>query len=182
MLAKKLRKNNIEILSYISVIFLIAFSAIFAEEISGYSPFKIDFTGASPPGDRHVLGTDFLGRDILSRTLIGGRISIIIGIISRMGSTLMGLIIGLVVGLSTRLIRSLLNGILDVFLAVPSLLLAMGLAVALGEGYRTIIIAIVIGTWAPVARFVSVKVIEINSEDFIISAKASSLNIQFRGF
>ena len=82
-------KNNIEIIIYLTIITIIVLLSIFAEDISGYSPFAVDFIGASPPGGGHILGTDFLGRDILSRTLIGGRISIIIGIAARLGSIFM---------------------------------------------------------------------------------------------
>jgi len=164
-------KSNREIYFYSILICIIIFSSIFAEEISGYPFFKIDFIGVTPPGADHILGTDFLGRDLLSRTLIGGRISILIGVFARSGSVLFGLIIGVIVGLSSRSLRHVLNGIIEIFLSIPSLLLAMGIAVVLGEGYRTIIMAIVIGTWAPVARFVSMKVIEIKNQDFILSAK-----------
>lgn len=164
--------QNISIYIYGTIILSIIISSIFAGEISGYSPFIINFNGASPPGCNHILGTDFLGRDIFSRTLIGGRISILIGTITRSFSVSLGLSIGLIIGLSSRRIRPLLNGVVEVFLAIPSLLLAMGLAVSLGEGYITIVIAIVVGTWAPVARFVSIKVVEINNQDFMLSARA----------
>ncbi len=166
-----MKKQNTPIYICTAIILAIVLSSIFAGEISGHSPFAIDFSGASPPGEDYVLGTDFLGRDILSRTLIGGRISILIGVVARLGSVIFGLIIGLLIGLSGRATRPMLTGIVEVFLAIPSLLLAMGLAVALGEGYRTIVIAIIVGTWAPVARFVSIKVVEINNEDFVLSGR-----------
>ena len=163
--------NNL-IIFYLATILIITLSSFFAEEISGYSPFKIHFFGALPPGEGHLLGTDFLGRDILSRTLIGGRISVVIGIVARLGSVILGLLIGIIVGLSSRGIRPVLNGIVEVFLSIPSLLLALALTVSLGEGFRTIIIAIVIGTWAPVARFVSMRVVQIKNEDYVLSARA----------
>ncbi len=166
-----MKKQNTPTYIYAAIILMIIISSIFASEISGYSPFSIDFSGASSPGKEHILGTDFLGRDILSRTLIGGRISILIGFVARLGSVILGLIIGLLIGLSGRGIRPLLNGVVEVFLAIPSLLLAMGLAVALGQGYETIVIAIMVGTWAPVARFVSIKVVEINNKDFVLSGR-----------
>lgn len=164
-------KNKNIIYIYSAVIFLIIISSIFAEKISGYSPYELDFSGALRPCAGHILGTDFLGRDILSRTLIGGRISILIGVAARTGSVILGLFIGIISGLS-KSIRPFLNGLVEVFLSIPSLLLAMGLAVVLGEGYMIITISIVAGTWAPVARFTAVKVIEINSRDFILSGRA----------
>ena len=164
-------RNNISIFIASAVIMIIAAASIFAFNISGHSPFTIDLKGSSPPGPIHILGTDFLGRDILSRTLIGGRISILIGIIARLGSVIFGLMAGLAAGLSSRRVRPLIDGVVEVFLAIPSLLLAMGLAVVLGEGYTAIVIAIIVGTWAPVARFTSIKIVEINNRDFVTSAR-----------
>lgn len=168
------------ILIYLVILFIIIFSSIFPETISGHSPFAISYSGISSPGANHIFGTDFLGRDIFSRTLIGGRISIVVGVVARFGTVFLGLLIGLAAGLSGIILKKLLNSITEIFLAIPSLLLAMGLAVSIGEGYNTIIIAIVVGTWAPVARFVSVQVIEISNYSYINSAKvigASRLRI-----
>ncbi|MCU0822207.1 MAG: ABC transporter permease [Spirochaetes bacterium] len=166
----EIRKNAAVILPA-AIIMMIAVSSIFPDEISGHSPFAIDLKGSSSPGRVHLLGTDFLGRDILSRTVVGGRISILIGVIARLGAVIVGLIAGLASGLSSRRVRPLIDGAVEVFLAIPSLLLAMGLAVVLGEGYTAIVIAIIVGTWAPVARFTSIKVIEINNKDFVTSAR-----------
>jgi peptide/nickel transport system permease protein len=163
--------KNTSIYTYIIIIFIIIISSVFAENISGHSPYTVGFTGASFPGAGHLLGTDFLGRDILSRTLIGGRVSIAIGVIARSGSVLFGLLIGLLIGLSGNGVRLIYNGIIDVFIAIPSLLLAMGLAVSMGEGYHVIVISIIAGTWAPVARFVSTKVLEIKNYDYVASAR-----------
>jgi peptide/nickel transport system permease protein len=163
--------KNISKYIYMTIIFVLIISSIFAEEISGRSPYTVEFSGASVPGKNHLLGTDFLGRDILSRTLIGGRVSIVIGVIARSGSVLLGLVAGLLMGLSGKSVRSMLNGITDIFIAIPSLLLAMGLAVSMGEGIHIIVIAIIAGTWAPVARFVSTKVLEIKNHEYVDSAK-----------
>jgi peptide/nickel transport system permease protein len=163
-------KNSVII--YTVIILLIVLMSIFPEEITGFSPFAVDMSGATAPGDHHFFGTDFLGRDILSRSLIAARISILIGVVARLGSVIMGLILGLIIGLSGKGIRFFGNGVVEIFLSIPSLLLAMGLAVVMGEGYRTIVIAIIIGTWAPVARFISTRVVEIKSMDFVLSARS----------
>jgi peptide/nickel transport system permease protein len=160
-------KNSVII--YAMTILLIVLVSIFPEEITGYSPFAVDMSGATAPGTHHFFGTDFLGRDILSRSLIAARISILIGVVARLG---IGLIFGLIIGLSGKGIRFFGNGVVEIFLSIPSLLLAMGLAVVMGEGYRTIVIAIIIGTWAPVARFISTRVVEIKSMDFVLSARS----------
>lgn len=163
-------KKNKAIYIYTAIVILIIIAAFLPEQISGYSPYAIDFSGASAPGRGHLFGTDFLGRDILSRTLIGARISILIGLLARLGAVIAGMIIGVFIGMSGRKIRPVFNGIVEVFLSIPALLLAIGLSVSMGEGYRIIILAIAAGTWAPVARFVAVQVAEIRNYDFVSSA------------
>jgi len=155
-----------------AVIILMALLSLAPELLSGASPYAISFTGALPPGREHILGTDFLGRDILARSLAGGRVSIAIGVLSRFGSVVIGLAVGLAAGLAAPLLRGALNATVEVFLSIPSLLLALALVMVLGEGYATIIIAIVAGTWAPVARAVAVKTAEVKNEDFVLAARA----------
>jgi ABC-type dipeptide/oligopeptide/nickel transport system permease subunit len=162
--------KNKSLYAYAIIIILIIIVSFLPEFLSGYSPYVLNPCGASSPGKNHLFGTDFLGRDILSRTLIGGRISILTGVVARACSVILGLAAGLAIGLSGRVLRSILNGIVDIFLSIPSLLLVMALAVSMGEGYRTIIIAITAGTWAAVARFVSVQVADIKSRDYIQAA------------
>ncbi len=155
-----------------TIIVLMALSSLAPELLSRSSPYTISFTGALPPGREHILGTDFLGRDILARTLAGGRVSIAIGVLSRFGSIIIGLAVGLMAGLAAPLIRGALQGAVEVFLSIPSLLLALALVMVLGEGNTTIIIAIVAGTWAPVARAISVKTAEVKTWDFVLAARA----------
>ena len=172
-------KKNHRIAAYSIIILLIAAASLIPETLSGLSPYTIQFSGARPPGGDHLLGTDYLGRDILSRTLIGGRISIVIGVFARFASIIIGLMVGLLGALSPAAVRGAVNSVTEVFLAIPSLLLAMALAMVLGEGYATIIIAIAVGTWATVARFVSTKALDISGKDFVTSARALGAG-QFR--
>lgn len=152
---------------------LIIFSLSFVPSyVACSSPYAIAFTSALPPSWEHLFGTDYLGRDVLARTLAGGRIAILIGVISRIASVLVGLAVGLAAGLSGPWLRRAIDFFIEVFLSIPALLLAMALAMVLGEGSLTIFAAIVIGTWAPVARFFSTRVSQLESSDFILAAKA----------
>jgi len=169
---KAMNAKKKSILAYGAVIALIVLVSLVPELIAGKSPYAITFTGAVPPGREHLLGTDFLGRDILARTLIGGRMSLLIGVLSRLASVAVGLAVGIVAGLAGKAARGPINAGVEVFLSIPSLLLALALAMVLGEGILTVIIAIVAGTWAPVARAVAVKVEELEKEDFITAARA----------
>jgi ABC-type dipeptide/oligopeptide/nickel transport system permease subunit len=158
--------------AYSALLLAILLLSLVPEFFTGKSPYAITFTGAVPPGKEHLLGTDFLGRDILARTLIGGRVSIVIGVLARLGSVLIGLAVGILAGLGGRMARGTINAVVEVFLSIPSLLLALALVMVLGEGFSTVIIAIVAGTWAPVARFIAVRVAELRHEDFITAARA----------
>ncbi len=167
-----MKKTPKSVYIYLALIGAILLLSLFPEYLTGKSPFDISFRGALPPSADHLLGTDFLGRDILTRTLIGGRISIAIGVLSRAGSVLLGLALGLVAGLSAGVLRGSLNAVIEVFLSIPALLLALALVMVLGEGYLTVIIAVMAGTWAPVARFISSRVSELKNEDFVTAARA----------
>ncbi len=165
-------KRSTRIAIHASAVALILAASFMPELISGHSPYSISLSGALKPGAHNLCGTDYLGRDILSRTLAGARLSVLIGIASRFASMALGLIVGLVAGMGGPALRLAVNSAIEVFLSVPSLLLALALAMVLGEGYLTVIISITAGTWAPVARIVSAKIASIRQEDFVLSARA----------
>lgn len=128
--------------------------------------------GLVSPCLHHPFGTDFLGRDILSRTISAAWISIVIGVLSRIISVVIGLAAGfLAAGLPGYAARCV-DTFVEVFMAIPALLLAMALSVVMGERYLTIFVAIAAGTWAPVARFTSVQVREISGREYVTAAGA----------
>lgn len=161
---------KIKILS--SVIILMFALSWIPSLLTGYMPTDIALTGLQHPGLKHLCGTDFLGRDILSRTIAGAQASLLTGLTARLLSLILGVLFGLLIALNRGIIKDFFNGVTEIFLAIPSLLLALGLAVVLGEGYYTIVVAITIGTWAPAARYIAVRTVEIESRDYILSAKA----------
>jgi len=142
------------------------------QAVTGHSPFAPDMAGLQAPTMHHWCGTDMLGRDVLSRTLAASRVSILIGLGSRLLAVGAGLFFGIAVCFSRGMLRLLLDRTIEVFLAIPALLLAMALAMALGEGYLTISLAIAAGTWAPVARLLTVKIHELLTEDYVLAAQA----------
>jgi len=158
--------------AYAAIIAGVILASFVPQLLSGHSPFSMDDAGACAPGSRHLLGADYLGRDVMSRTLAAGRISVVIGVGARLGSVIIGLAAGLLIGMSGGASRSLLNGTVEVFLAIPALLLAMALAAVLGEGVWAVMTAIVAGTWAPVARFTAARVGDILSLDYVTAARA----------
>lgn len=169
---KTIRNKKISLWIYSGLVLIIFLLSFTPQRIAGSSAYQIAFTGALPPSIAHPCGTDYLGRDVLARTLAGGRLSIFIGLISRLASVAIGLAIGLAAGLSGQFFRRAIDFFIEVFLSIPALLLALALAMVMGESGGTIFIAIIIGTWAPVARFFSTRVAQLQTADYILAAQA----------
>lgn len=160
------------------------FIAAFGPLIAPYNPYDFDLSMArSPPSLQHPFGTDELGRDILSRILVGARYTIGISIASVALGALIGVIMGLVSGYLGGLWDSMIQRIVDVMLAFPTILLAIALVASLGQGVASLIIAIAISTFPVYARLVRGVVLQIIGEDYIAAEKLlgkGSLYIMFR--
>src|SRR5579859_6476368 len=121
---------------------------VFAPFLSPFDPIGIDMAGAlhSPDGE-HPLGTDQLGRDVLSRVAFGARLSILVGVAAVMPATVLGITLGVIAGYFGGWVDELLMRITDIFLAFPLLILAMGISVALGRGLFNAVVAMIITMW-----------------------------------
>lgn len=128
-----------------------------------------------PPSASHPLGTDSLGRDVLSRVLHGGRLSLSIATIAVVLSLLTGAMIGLVAGFVGGWVDSFVMRVMDVMLSIPSLLLAVAIAAALGAGIRSLILAVVIPGIPGDARLVRSVVKSVRERDFVFAARASGV-------
>jgi peptide/nickel transport system permease protein len=167
---KKLRSSTI--LIGISIISIFVLIAIFAPMIAPYDPFKIELEERlQAPNLKHLCGTDNLGRDIFSRILYGARISLAVGTIATFLAMLIGLFFGVIGGYVGGKIDKLIIALTDVMLAFPGLLLAIGIAVAIGPSLITLYIALAAVGWAEFARLIRGVVLSIKEEDFIVSAK-----------
>ncbi|MBD7996630.1 ABC transporter permease [Arthrobacter sp. Sa2CUA1] len=132
---------------------LVVFLAVFAPVLAPYDPDYVDLNNVlAGPGAGHLLGTDALGRDLLSRLMHGGRTALLGPTLVMIGSTVLGLLLGLAAGWSQGLLGRLLSRFFDLLFAFPALLLAM-LAIALfGKGLTAPIIAMTIAYVPYVAR------------------------------
>lgn len=157
----------------VSVLVIIAFASIFAPLISPYDPEEINLDELrQAPGLRHPLGTDNKGRDILSRVLYGGRISLSVAVLAAAISMGIGLLVGLVSGYAGGKTDTAIMLIVDLILAFPSLLLAIGISVILPPGIYTVMIAIASVGWASFARLVRGHVLSSREAPFIEAARA----------
>jgi peptide/nickel transport system permease protein len=120
----------------------------------------------------HPLGTDHLGRDILSRILYGGRISLGVGLSAVTLSCLIGVTLGLLAGFHGGRIDALIMRVVDVFLAIPYILLAMGVVFALGPSLVNVILVMAVTRWVQFARIVRADVLSIREREFVSGARA----------
>jgi peptide/nickel transport system permease protein len=121
----------------------------------------------------HLLGTDGQGRDVFSRLILGTRLSLMTGIIPVLIAGTIGSAVGLCAGLASRLVNTLIMRTLDVFYSFPSILLAIGVAAALGPSIKNAIIALSIVLIPPVARIVEAEVVALRSAAFMKVAECS---------
>ncbi len=162
-------------LTVIGLVFLILFglSALFAPLLPLPDPTDQVLTARlKPPSPAHLLGTDQLGRDILSRMVFGGRLSLTVGLTVVVFAGLVGVLVGLVSGYFGGLLEEVLMRITDIFFAFPSLILAMAIAGALGPGLNNAMIAIAAVTWPIYARLVRAQVLSLKQQEFVEAAVA----------
>lgn len=149
--------------------------AVFAPWIAPQDPFQgKSLLRLKPPGtEGYPLGTDELGRDMLSRLIHGARISLFMGIVPVLCALVCGAAIGIVAGYSGGWVNALLMRTVDVFFAFPSVLLAVALAGALGPGIFNGLIALTLVFIPPIARVAESVTTGVRSRDYVEAAKAS---------
>ena len=155
------------------IFFSILLMAILAGPLAPGHPSKTNVRQRlAPPGSEgHLLGTDHLGRDVLSRLLYGARVSLLVGFASASSASILGLLLGLTGGYGGR-IGLVVMRLVDGLMAFPGLLLALAMMAVLGARMSNIIIALAI-VYAPrVARIAHAKVVQIRSEDYVLAAIA----------
>jgi ABC-type dipeptide/oligopeptide/nickel transport system permease subunit len=159
----------------ISALFLVvlALVTIFAGQIAPYHPLEADFTALrEPPSPQHWMGTDNLGRDVLSRLLHGGRISLSVALISTLLSKVLGFAWGVMTGYLGSTFDLVSQRIVDVLLAFPGIILAMLLLSALGGGFTTVVVAITLLSIAGTVRVIRSVVLSIKEMAYVESARA----------
>lgn len=130
-----------------------------------------------PPGSPgHILGTDDYGRDILSRLLYGGRISILTGLVVSLVSALVGVVVGCISGYFGGWVDSLLMRLVDIVLAFPFLILAITLMAVLGPSLRNTMLALAMVSWPGYARVVRGLVLSIKEKEYVEAARAAGLS------
>jgi peptide/nickel transport system permease protein len=148
--------------------------ALLAPLIVPYDPLVVDLDHCKePPGLEHWLGTDRIGRDVLSRIIWGTRISLFIGITTTALSLGLGICVGLIAGYLGGKVDTFFTMLIDLFLAFPSLLLAIGISVLLPPGLLSVMIALCLVGWASFARLFRGMVLAIKERTFVDAARVT---------
>lgn len=157
----------------LAVLILFVLVGVFAPWVAPQDPNLQNLANRLQPplSEGHLLGTDGLGRDVLSRLIYGSRISLIVGFSAVLLSAVIGIIVGLVSGYVGGWVDSLLMRIVDAWLAFPFLLLAIAIVAVLGRGLDNIVIALVITGWVLYARLVRGETLSLREREFVLSAR-----------
>ena len=179
---RRLRRNSGAMLGFVLLIFLLL-AALFGPVLLG-SPGAQDLAARlSAPSAAHWLGTDQLGRDVLTRVLNGARISLSLGVGVMLASLIAGSIVGLIAGLLGGWWDEVLMRLTDIFLAFPSLILAMAISAALGPSLTNVMIAVALVSWPTYARLIRAQVLALREREFVEAARAlgsSQSRVAFR--
>ncbi len=180
---KRLLRNPGAVIGGIVMVTLI-FSAVFAQYIMPHDPFKPSaMLALQPPQSGHWLGTDNLGRDLLSRIILGSQWSLRVGLIAVGISAGVGIPVGLLAGYAGGHIDALISRLVEVMMAIPGILLAMGIIAILGPGVGNVMIAVGIGGVPRYVRVVRAAVLSARENVYVEAARAlgcSDIRIMFK--
>lgn len=163
--------------------FIIILAIIFAPLLTPYDPYQYDLNiRLLPPSESHWLGTDNNGVDILCQILYGGRLSLIIGIVTGLGTTILGMILGIMAGYFSKWVSSLILNIINVLLVIPTLPLMIVLH-KISSSYLMMILIFVCFGWSGIARLVRSEVLKTKNMEYVKQAElngASKFYIMFK--
>jgi peptide/nickel transport system permease protein len=177
--AQRMRfSRNLTLYIPAAILFLAVITAIFAPLLAPFDPNapsikdRLDPPAFTEGGSaRHLLGTDLLGRDILSRVIYGARVSLSVSALVILITCSIGTMLGIIAGYLGGRSEAVLMRVTDVSMAFPGLLVALLLAVGLGPGFWTVVIALSILGWAPYARLIRGEALRLREVDFVAQAR-----------
>lgn len=163
----------------VSMLVLLILAAVFADSVSPHDPTEQHIAQRLQPpawmegGDwTYPLGTDQLGRDMLSRIIHGARVSLAVGFAAVAVSGVLGVVVGLLAGFYGGWIERIIMRLVDTQLAIPRILLAVSIIAVLGQGVLNVIIVLGIAGWMTYARIVRAQVLSVKEKEYIMAARA----------
>lgn len=180
---RKLTANKLAVLGVV-MFFVICLLCFGAPLFTKYSPTAFALREKmQAPSLAHIFGTDQMGRDIWSRMLYGGRISIVVGLGSALGAALIGVTLGLFVGYKGGWLDNLLMKIADIFLSFPQMVLIIIIVALVGQSLQNLIVIFILTGWPSMYRMARSKVLSLKEEEFVQALRAfgiSDIKIAFK--
>jgi peptide/nickel transport system permease protein len=171
-LADVLRRNKLEAVG-VAISALAVFIVVFGPLLAPQDPDATDFAAElQAPSWAHLFGTDTAGRDVLSRVLAGGRLTLLAVFVVIACATIVGIVLGTASALGPRWLDTTVMRICDVGLSFPALILALGLAASMGRGLTAAVVALALTWWPGYARLVRGLVLEVREQEYVESARA----------
>ncbi|MGB1355850.1 MAG: ABC transporter permease [Candidatus Puniceispirillaceae bacterium] len=157
-----------------AILFMIVLAALFGPMLYPTDPFEMVWVPFTPPGvDGFILGTDYLGRDMLSGLLNGGRVSLTIGLVAALMSVFIGITFGALAGFYRGLVEEVLMRITEFFQVLPTLLFSMVIVALFGASLTVVTIAIGIVSWTAVARITRAEFLRIRELEYVTASRAA---------
>ena len=167
--------RKLAVVGFVLIVFLII-TALFAPWLAPYPPNDINMAQTlAKPSAEHWLGTDNLGRDVLSRIIYGARTSLIIALGATAVSVILGETLGLIAAHFGGIVFQIIMRIIDALMAVPMLLIALIMASLLGGGVKNVILALGVGMLSVHGRMMCAQALSIKQNDYILAAKAMGM-------
>ncbi|MBI2986022.1 MAG: ABC transporter permease [Deltaproteobacteria bacterium] len=175
----RIRLEKLPLVAIVILVFMLI-TAIFSDVITPHSPYEPNLPNRLRPpswqpggSQEHFLGTDTLGRDLLTRIFYGARVSLTVAVAVMAFGGMLGLTLGVIAGYTGGITGGVIMRTADSFMAIPSMLLALVFAITLGPSMQTIILALSVNIWARIARVVYGEVLSVTTRDFILQAKVA---------
>ena len=170
---RRLRRNRLALAAAIYLVFVVVVALVSLI----YTPYRMSAVGIaetySGPSAAHLLGADQIGRDVLSRLMVGTQISLVVGVGTQLLVLAVGVPIGLAAGYYRGWLDSVVSFVINVFYGIPDLLVALILVFLLGPSLQNIIIAILVTRWMDMARLVRGQTLSLREREFVEAARAS---------
>ena len=165
------------------MLLILLFVAIFANVLAPYDPYKLSDDLVAAPSASHPLGTDHLGRDLLSMLLYGARVSLMVGTIAALIAAVIGTLLGGVAGFFGGRADTIFGGFINVFMMMPTFFLVLIVVALFGSGMVKVMVVIGLTSWVGNAKLMRAQALSLRERTFIKSAEAvgeSKLKILFR--
>ena len=172
-LGERVARKDLPVLP-VAILALLVLASIIGPSLTGHDPYEQDLIDRlAPPSLEHLFGTDILGRDNLTRLLVGSQTTFQVVILSMAVGGLLGLILGMIGGYFGGILDAIITRLTDALLGFPTIFFGLLFAVTLGPGYASVVIAISISVWSWFVRIVRSEVLTLKERDFVAQARVN---------